>query len=284
MFQAAHHTGHIELTPVFSLRKNEKPDIVKKIIHLSDLHVGHEDCGDNFRTIIDNIAFLKQPAENYIVVITGDIVDNANKSIQADEAVESIQLLEKLGYMVLPVPGNHDYGTGTRGDVKFVELFKKKYYKITGITYPKVDIIEGVAFIGLDSTAEELQWFDRFLSEGELGHKQLQNLEKVINDPEIAWLKKVVYLHHHPFDFKLGMHLRDSDELKKIIEYKIDALLFGHYHVQPSTAGKIFHGVWGIPRCYNAGTSTHKNGNPGFQRIIDLSNPDPRVDYDGNFI
>ena len=86
---------------------------MKKIIHLSDLHVGHEDCGANFRTIIDNIAFLKQPAENYIVVITGDIVDNANKSIQIDEAVASILLLEKFGYKVLPVPGNHDYGTGT---------------------------------------------------------------------------------------------------------------------------------------------------------------------------
>jgi hypothetical protein len=80
------------------------------------------------------------------------------------------------------------------------------------------------------------------------------------------------------------MHLRDSHELKKVIEYKIDALLFGHYHVQPSTAGKIFHGVWGITRCYNGGTSTHKNGHPGFQRIIDISDPDPRMDYDGNFI
>ncbi|HOB82979.1 MAG TPA: metallophosphoesterase [Bacteroidales bacterium] len=257
---------------------------MKKIIHLSDLHIGHEDCGNKFRTIIDNIAFLKQPARNYIVVITGDIVDNANDISYTDEAIDSIHLLEKLGYMVLPVPGNHDYGTGTRGDVKFVEIFKERFYKNTGITYPKVDIIEGVIFIGLDSTAEELHWYDRFLSEGELGKEQLQKLEKIINDPDINGLKKVVYLHHHPFDFKLGMQLRDSDELKKLIENKIDALLFGHYHVQPSAAGKIFHGVWGIPRCYNGGTSTHKNGNPGFQRVIDLSNPDPRVDYDGNFI
>ena len=257
---------------------------MKKIIHLSDLHVGHEDCGTRFRTIIDNIAFLKQPPDNYVVVITGDIVDDATRNLQMDEAEDSIQHFEKLGYKVLSVPGNHDYGTGTRGDVKFVELFKKKYYKNANITYPKLDIIEGVAFMGLDSTAEELHWYDRFLSEGELGKEQLTRLKLTLNDPDIARLKKVVYLHHHPFDFKLGMHLRDSNELRKIIENKIDALLFGHYHVQPSSAGKIFHGVWGIPRCYNGGTSTHKNGNPGFQRIIDLSDPDPRVDYDGNFI
>jgi hypothetical protein len=37
---------------------------MKKIIHLSDLHVGHEDCGVKFRALIDNITFLKQPAKN----------------------------------------------------------------------------------------------------------------------------------------------------------------------------------------------------------------------------
>jgi len=257
---------------------------MKKIIHLSDLHIGHEDCGTKFRTIIDNIAFLKQPAENYIIVITGDIVDNANIGGLMDEAASGFELFENLGYRVLVAPGNHDYGTGTMGDEKFIDLFKKKYYKKVDISYPKLDIIDGVAFIALDSTAEELHWYDRFLSEGELGKDQLNNLSKMLNSPEIADLKKVIYLHHHPFDFKLGMQLRDSEGLKKIIENKADALLFGHYHVNPSIAGRIFHGVWGIPRCYNGGTSTHKNGNIGFQRVIDLSNSDPRMDYDGNFI
>lgn len=257
---------------------------MKRIIHLSDIHVGHEDCGVKFRALIDNITFLKQPANNYIVVITGDIADNAMHSEQTDEAVDAIEQFEERGYKVLVVPGNHDYGTGTRGDEKFVDMFKEKYYKSRKITYPKLDIIDEIAFIGLDSTAEELHWLDRFLSEGELGKAQLRRLKKMLNKPEVASRKKVVYLHHHPFDFKLGMHLRDNDDLKEIIENKIDMLLFGHYHVDPSSAGKIYHGVWGIGRCYNAGSSTHKNGNIGFQRIIDLSNDDPRMDYDGNFI
>jgi len=80
------------------------------------------------------------------------------------------------------------------------------------------------------------------------------------------------------------MQLKDGDRLKSIIENRVDMLLFGHYHKDSSSAGKIYHGKWGIPRCYNAGSSTHKNGNTGFQRVIDLSNPDPRMDYDGNFI
>jgi predicted MPP superfamily phosphohydrolase len=257
---------------------------MKRIIHLSDLHVGHGDCSYKFRNIIDSITFLKQPAKNYIILITGDIVDNANRSEQIDEAVEAVELLEERGYRVLAIPGNHDYGTGTLGNSQFVGLFKERYYKSREISYPKLDIIDRIAFMGLDSTAEELNKLDRFLSEGELGKVQLNRLKEMLDQPEVASRKKVVYLHHHPFDFKLAMHLRDSKELKTVIENRIDMLLFGHYHVDASSSGKIYHGIWGIRRCYNAGSSTHKNGNNGFQRIIDLSNADPRMDYDGNFI
>jgi len=257
---------------------------MEKIIHLSDLHVGHEDCGSKFRALIDNISFLKQPANNYIVVITGDIVENANHPEYIEEALEGIELLQERGYKVLVVPGNHDYGTGTAGNKKFVALFKEKYFKSRDISYPILDLTDDIAFIGLDSTAEELHFLDRLLCEGELGKGQLLGLDKMLNQKEVSSRKKVVYLHHHPFDFKFGMQLRDTEELRKIIENRIDMLLFGHYHVDPTSAGKIFHGKWGIKRCYNGGTSTHKNGNPGHQRVIDLSDTDPRMDYDGNFI
>jgi predicted MPP superfamily phosphohydrolase len=257
---------------------------MKKIIHLSDIHIGHEDCSERFRTIIDNISLLKQPAGNYIIVITGDIVDNANHSDFIDEAIDAIKQLKQSGYSVLVVPGNHDYGTGSWGNEKFVGIFKEKYYGSRVISYPKLDIIEEVAFIGLDSTAEELHWHDRIFSEGELGKGQLKRLGKMMDQPDIASMKKVIYLHHHPFDFKFGMQLKDREGLKKIIENKVDAVLFGHYHHSVSSAGKIFNGMWGINRCYNAGTSTHKNGNVGYHRVIDLSYADPRMDYDGCFL
>lgn len=257
---------------------------MKKIIHLSDLHVGHEDCGEKFSALVDNITFLKQPAEHYIIVITGDIVDNANHAEQREEAFNTISRLKQNGYTVLVIPGNHDYGTGSMGSAQYVNIFKEKFYGTADVTYPKLDIIGEIAFMGLDTTAEELHWSDRFLSEGQLGEEQLLRLEQMLLDPEVISRKRVVYLHHHPFDFNLGMQLRDSHRLKSIIEYKIDMLLFGHLHRNPVTAGKIFHGAWGIVRCYNAGSSTHKNGHAGFQRVIDLSEGDPRMDYDGNFI
>jgi 3',5'-cyclic AMP phosphodiesterase CpdA len=256
---------------------------MKKIIHLSDLHIGHNDCGKRFQVIIDNITHSKQPALDYIIVITGDLAENANRPEMREEAVNYIEELERRGYTVLVVPGNHDYGTGTIGNPRFVRIFKERFYKNPEVSYPKLDIIDEMAFIGLDSTAWELHWHDRFLAQGELGKEQLNRLKKILNDPSLSSLKKVVYLHHHPFDFKLGRQLKDSDELKEIIKDRIDVLLFGHYHRNKTSAGKIIHGTWGIPRCYNAGTSTHKNGNPGFHKVIDLGYSDPLADLNENF-
>lgn len=256
---------------------------MKKIIHLSDIHAGHDDCTGSFSQIADNIAFLKQPAENYIILISGDIADNANKPSFVSGALAVIKKMKDYGYTVLVVPGNHDYGTGSLANKKFVKQFKKKFYDDITVTYPKLDIIDGVAFIGLDSTAEELHWHDKLMAEGELGKDQLERLKAILDLPELSQLKKVIYLHHHPFDFELGRQLKDRKKLKKIIEGKVDAILFGHYH-HTHSAGKIFHGAWGINRCYNAGSATHKKGNAGYHRVIDLSYDDPRMDYDGCFI
>ncbi len=52
---------------------------------------------------------------------------------------------------------------------------------------------------------------------------------------------------------------------------KIDALLYGHNHL-----GKKRNGVLGIPRCYDAGSSTRKDSSVGEHRVIDLSR-DPRM-------
>lgn len=256
---------------------------MKKIIHLSDLHIGHEDCGKNFLKIINKISRTKKPAKNFLIVITGDLVDNANYTDFTDEAVKRIDCLKKRGYRVLMIPGNHDYGNGAAGKKEFVQIFKERFYGKQDISYPKVDIIGKTAFIGLDSTAEELHWYDRFFSEGELGKDQLERLRSILEEEKIKKRKKVIYLHHHPFDYKALMQLKDGKELKEVISGKVDAILFGHYHRDEDSAGKDYNGSWDIPRCYNAGSSTHKNGNAGTQRIIDLS-ADPGKDMDGKFI
>ncbi len=240
---------------------------MKKIIHLSDLHVGYKDCGKNLSKLVKKIKSKYKPSKDYVVVITGDIVDNANKKGAYKEASKILKKLEKDKYQVLVVPGNHDYGNGGVGNKKYVALFKKAFYGTDNITYPKLDIVDNIVFIGLDSMAKTFDWpLDIVGADGELGKEQRNNLKKLISSSELKKMKKVVYLHHHPFDGKGKLHmLKDYKEFMQIVEGKIDCLLFGHNH-----DGNQYPGVWGIEQCYDASSSTGKKAPVTPMRIIKL--------------
>jgi 3',5'-cyclic AMP phosphodiesterase CpdA len=253
---------------------------MKKIIHLSDLHIGHEDLSSRFDDITNNIIFGKQPANKYVIVITGDIVDNALSQTHYEQAKCHIEKLRSAGYTVLVAPGNHDYGTGSLADKKYVGIFWKTFIKKPKVNYPNLDIIEKVAFIGLDSMAEELSWYDALWANGELGDTQLKQLDGILGSKRVRdCAYRVVYLHHHPFDPQLLHELKDSAELGETLQKhgNVDALLYGHNH-----AGKKRNGMWGIPRCYDDGSATCKKDSVGHHRIIDLTR-DARLDYDGDF-
>jgi len=71
-----------------------------------------------------------------------------------------------------------------------------------------------------------------------------------------------------------------KDFSKVLSKYQIDALLFGHLH-----HGKKWNGCIGyekIPRIYDAGTTTMKQGFPGPHRVLDLKLK-AVYDYDGDF-
>jgi len=234
---------------------------MKKIIHMSDLHVGYRDFKDRFMTVIDDLkSEIPLKPSQYVVVISGDLVNNANKKGSYQEARKGIKRLKKAGFKhVLVIPGNHDYGTGNKGNKKFVKLFKDVFFK-KEIEYPKVDVIGGIAFIGLDTMAAELCWYNDLWAQGQLGKEQLGQLEEILGRDKIkACAKRVIYLHHHPFKWRPLHELKDSRKLKKILlramdnGVSIDALLFGHNH-----EGNAHNGKWGISRCYDAGTATLK--------------------------
>lgn len=252
---------------------------MKKIIHLSDLHLGYPELAERFDCTIRQLIFEKEPADDYVVVITGDLVENAHQD-SFDIARAPMERLRDAGFEVLAVPGNHDYGTGSAGDRKFVKRFKKAIYGDTNLIYPKLDIIEGVAFLGLDSMAEELNWHDSLFAQGELGKAQLRRLDQHLGSDDVKTCShRVIYLHHHPFDPRPFLELKDSAKLKKVVlkHGSVDAILYGHNH-----QGRACRGKWHVPRCYDDGSATRKNGAPGHHRVIDLQR-DPRKDYAGDF-
>jgi 3',5'-cyclic AMP phosphodiesterase CpdA len=247
-----------------------------KIIHLSDLHIGHDDLADRFRGIVSNMISGVTPAEDHVVVVTGDISEDATERETHEEASIQFRRLEDAGFRVLAAPGNHDYGTGTVGDAEYVARFKERFFGTEDIRYPKLDVIGGIAFIGLDSMAEEVHWYDRLFAEGEIGEEQLERLEDTLGSGAVkAAARTVVYLHHHPFHPWPFHHLKDTDDLRDVLKnHKIDALLFGHNH-----EGRVCHGEWGIARVYDAGSSTGKGGYDGPHRVMDLD-LDVESDYD----
>ncbi|MBN2010539.1 metallophosphoesterase [candidate division KSB1 bacterium] len=270
---------------------------MRKIIHLSDLHFGWKKKIDTaLKNIVHNICFEKEPAADYVIVITGDLVDNANDRKQID-LMEFLLILDAAGFDVLMVPGNHDYGSGVSGKKKFVKEFKQLFFDNIDYEYPKVDIIhdteapdnisETIAFIGLDTMAEELGLLDHLWAEGELGQAQLDRLDAILFQENIKSCgKRVIYMHHHPFDPYPYHQLKDSELLELLLKKHItagttiDALLYGHNH-----RGRSHHGKWGIPRCYDGSSSTGKKKDKHqeiLQRVIDLKR-DPRWDYNGNF-
>jgi 3',5'-cyclic AMP phosphodiesterase CpdA len=204
--------------------------------------------------------------EEYVIIITGDLVENAHNPNNYLEVKSGLDQLGKHGFnKILVVPGNHDYGTGVYADSKFKSQFQETFFgKTTG--YPKVDfdMEEKIVFIGLDSMEEEMHWDDKFAAQGELGQSQLDRLGAILNEKQNNDKHKVIYLHHHPFDQLVGHRLKDKDKLKAIISGKIDAILYGHNH-----QGKVHNGRWGIKRCYDAGSATRKPPSKLFELAFD---------------
>lgn len=253
---------------------------MRTIIHLSDLHVGYPDLGARLRYLVQQLIFFKEPGSKYVVVISGDLVEDATQFDAYSAVRRQVDNLTGAGFEVLVCPGNHDYGTGSFAHKRYVAQFKRTFFGDAAVTYPKLDVVEGCAFIGLDTMAEELGFFQNLAAEGEIGNKQLRRLDKLLSEESVmAAEHRVLYMHHHPFDPRPFHHLKDTDELREVLKGRnVNTLLYGHNH-----EGKIGHGKWGIPRCFDAGTATGKRNGSILHRVFRPA-ADPGDFYHGDFL
>lgn len=276
-----------------------------KILHLSDLHIGGADklsgqknkgdppCTSRCKTIVDNIINRCKPASDYVVVITGDVTDGGSPigsnglKKQYKDAATLINRIRRKGFIVLPVPGNHDFGSmGVHPNEKYGKLFREKLLHGYDGKFPilgnveKTGLIEDIAFIGLNSMEASFHRDYYFGAQGKLGGNQLKRLQKLLDSEKVKKADaRVVYLHHHPFNPEPNMELHDADQLMGALKGKnVNILLFGHNH-----KGWKWNGWWDIGRCYEAGTTTRKEGAAGYHRIMDPGQ-NPSTDYDGDFL
>ncbi len=227
-----------------------------KLIHISDTHIGLDGHALRFERVVDDL--LANPPdlpENCVIVHTGDLIDSASDANRRAARV----LLDRLAtrYRVLLCPGNHDYGDATSVDEEEAEAFHQALgeYIFQGkpARFPVLtEVGAGLVFIGLDSNAEELGFWERWFAEGHLGEEQLSALDALLDSPAVAGKQVVIYLHHHPFSFGYSvmpdvgdrnplsrlfvqlsrpfLRLKDAYSLCQVVRDRAHVLLFGHMH------------------------------------------------------
>ncbi len=263
---------------------------MRKIIHFSDLHIGYsKKVGKRFEDIIKNMKKKLDNPQDYIVVITGDLIESANET-NFMKARAYLDSLKEAGFKeILLVPGNHDFSVrwGIGADWREVEKFNKIFFGQSEVEYPNLEKSNDgeIAFIGINSMEDAfgISGFSRF-ADGRIGEAQLNKLDNMLASDSVKNCKIVIYLHHHPFKGLSDTHkLHDTEQLcRLILKYgNVDALLFGHNHF-----GKEWNGfLEGVSRCYDAGSSTRRKQTTdkiSKHRIIDLSLP-AHTDIDGDF-
>lgn len=222
----------------FYYNKNDK---LAYFIHLSDLHLGDEDCNltqHRLLTIIDKqISELEKDADIY-AIITGDLKQEPKK--EYDKLVKEFmkKLNDKMKKKPIFVLGNHDLHP--KG------LSMPGYSR--GLNY-SITIIEEIKVIIIQFDSNE----DGVLAQGTISSEQLMEIGNVLdNKKNINEYTLIGILHHHPLEiekpewyeenwiekilgkenFEKTMKLNGSELfLDWIKQRKIKIILHGHKHI-----------------------------------------------------
>lgn len=267
-----------------------------KLIHLSDTHIGFDGNALRFEHVVDDL-LANPPAapEDCVIVHTGDLIDSASDIHRHAARV----LLDRLSakYRVLLCPGNHDYGGALAVDEEAAQSFQQAFgdliFQGGPASFPVLTPVgTDHVFIGLDSNAEELRFWERWFAEGHLGEAQLAALDRMLDSPEVKGKQVIVYLHHHPFSFGYSvmpdvgdrnplyhlftqlsrpfLRLKDAYSFSQVVRDRVHVLLFGHMHYGLDCGGEARK--YGIPMALDGGSTTNTDDETGKMRyrVVDL--------------
>lgn len=248
---------------------------MKKIVHITDLHIGAGECRNRMLSVVASIQASCPPAD-HVIVLTGDIVDAEDHAV-LDDAWNTVLRPLRDAYDFLTVPGNHDCGTGWWAKPAAVADLDS----ILGPSaYPgiRVDAIAGMTFIGIDSNRERMHWIN--LPEGNPADHRPDLID---SDALMGWVGEdqrdaltaaieaanggpvTVYMHHDPLYHGMAMALGNWHMVKPLIDQnRVMVFLCGHSHCSGN-----HNGEWDIPHFYNGGTTGGKDQAPDPVRVID---------------
>jgi 3',5'-cyclic AMP phosphodiesterase CpdA len=190
--------------------------ILKKIVHISDLHFGTVE-----NKIAENIIRDIKNLNPDLLIISGDLTQRARKT-QFRKAKEFI---DKLNYIKIIIPGNHDvplYNVFARF-LRPLTNYKNIITKDLSPFYHD----ETIAILGIN-TARSLTW-----KSGRISEEQIENLKEKLCSIDNSVFKIIVT--HHPFippagDLGIKLVGRSAMALQIIDKCSVDLLLAGHLH------------------------------------------------------
>jgi 3',5'-cyclic AMP phosphodiesterase CpdA len=191
-----------------------------KVLHISDTHART----GAWRSIFSR---LQVYFPDHLVILTGDVADNGLK----EEFDSAAGFLDPFKGRVLVCPGNHDFGL--QGNV-YLKSCEDNYQAFVDALLPPEHnlgsaLIDEVQFVRIISPFETLEPGE--FACGKVGQDQMDWMHAVMDGSPAK--RKVVYLHHHPFEHSSVMKLLDAEAfMQTCADCKTDVLLFGHEHVQ----------------------------------------------------
>jgi UDP-2,3-diacylglucosamine pyrophosphatase LpxH len=217
-------------------------------MQLSDLHFGTKNLTTTQRqlqSLVTTQLSSLTSSDHLTFIVTGDVVDSPGKKNDAAYREFAEFLEEKNGEEPLFVLGNHDISMLGLG------FFRNKQ-SLTHLkgTYPKIIIAEDfrAIFMLFNSNTRG------FLAQGEIGKRQMSEMEKLLHEvPDLEEYTLVAVLHHHvapsscymvcygnerwreevmPDGFhNRSLRLRDADKFMKFLgKHKVRFVLHGHKH------------------------------------------------------
>lgn len=239
------------------------------IAHLSDLHLNTLLTDSNIKKIERLLDYIIEKRTDHLV-ITGDLVDNADESdlLLLRNHLYKRKLLNSKSLTI--IPGNHDiFGGPQRAEdifdfpsrcrkvnfqeklASFNKYFQETFDDCTYISsdnnYPFLkELNDEVVIIGLNSIIEYSLSKNTFASNGEIKLEQFFEVEQILKNYCNENQVKIIAIHHHFNKIKKTkrsiagiwqniekqtMKLRKKKRLFNLFnKYKVDLIIHGHIH------------------------------------------------------
>lgn len=256
----------------------------KRILHLSDLHIGLEEATQRRSYLKRHVRDLLPSLDR--VAVTGDLFDTPLESLRAsfDEFRHDVE--EGTRKRLLLIPGNHDMRT--KGNA--LGAFGREAEYVTDLDWSPIEVDEDMQTVFLSFNSSESGDFAR----GSVSLRQrLSRAER--HDDEIRRRKQVrdyfniALVHHHPVDYgsqptalyerilaRFGGDDRfiafeeSTDFLKWCVGRQVGLVLHGHKHIPHLATVRPTPGDDGAVTVVGCGSSVGAGGKPTCYDIVTI--------------